>query len=765
MIRNLQFELLQGWPWWWALLLTAAVVGSVALFYHRAARRVSRNCLILLVSMRSVAMFAVLLCLFRPSLRFQRGRLTRPVVVVMADVSESMSIRDFAGQPGRFRRVKELLTEKDGTAATLEENFDTRWYAFSSHAKAVAQRKDYAAMTADGKATDIVTSVKDALGDVKASEIGGVVMLTDGIHTTVADPEKELPAFGAPFFMVGVGSILGTSEDYRDIAIARVEAKREVAVKTTLPIVAYVEATGFPDRVVPVVLKEDGVEIARDRLVLDNTPGTQKVTLHYTPQNKGDFELTIELPADPAERVAENNVSTVPIWVGDPRIRVLLVEGRPRQEFGTLNAVLQRDPQIEVLAFYRVAANRFNLQGRIKGIELTGFPQKYDELKQFKVLILGTLESEAFSKAQTEFIRKFVAEGGGFMMLGGDRSFGPGGYAGTPIEEVLPVLVGGMNIGQEREPFQLTLTGAGRMHPVFAGIADFFAVEKVRETGRVPDLLGCVRVLRAKPAAEVLAIHPRRRGEHGPLVAVAAGRFGSGRVLAATIDTTWIWYRPMKGLGRDSPYVRYWGQAMRWLAGAEETRRATGAHVAAYADRHYYEPGMRPHLNARVTDIEGQATERARVSAEVMARRGKGEAGTDGGVLKKTEFTPIEGRRGDFEVDLETLVPGKYEVVVRAELGGKTLGEAVIGLRVGEPTREFERLDLNEQSLRNVASASRGRYLPLLSFNRLPEIIRSRQEEQTEPVELALWNSGLLFFVFLLLVSAEWILRKRRLLS
>ena len=53
-------------------------------------------------------------------------------------------------------------------------------------------------------------------------------------------------------------------------------------------------------------------------------------------------------------------------------------------------------------------------------------------------------------------------------MLGGYHSLGPGGYAGTPLGEVLPLKLGGREIGQYTDSFLPLLTPDGSHHPIFA---------------------------------------------------------------------------------------------------------------------------------------------------------------------------------------------------------------------------------------------------------------------------------------------------------
>jgi uncharacterized membrane protein len=55
-------------------------------------------------------------------------------------------------------------------------------------------------------------------------------------------------------------------------------------------------------------------------------------------------------------------------------------------------------------------------------------------------VIFDNVSATSLSPAQMKMVQSYVRDlGGGFVMIGGDQSFGPGGYYKTPIEEALPV--------------------------------------------------------------------------------------------------------------------------------------------------------------------------------------------------------------------------------------------------------------------------------------------------------------------------------------
>lgn len=70
----------------------------------------------------------------------------------------------------------------------------------------------------------------------------------------------------------------------------------------------------------------------------------------------------------------------------------------------------------------------------------TGVPESMSDLLDFDAFILSNVPADRISQRQLRMIKSYVEDfGGGFLMLGGDESFGLGGYFDTPVEEILPV--------------------------------------------------------------------------------------------------------------------------------------------------------------------------------------------------------------------------------------------------------------------------------------------------------------------------------------
>lgn len=166
------------------------------------------------------------------------------------------------------------------------------------------------------------------------------------------------------------------------------------------------------------------VKIYRDKFLvatesIELKRGKNRLTVPKVRLEEGfhEFEAVVSAPGD---RTLENNTARGAIVV-EGRPKVLLIEGTPAEARWFEEALGQEEIRVET----RPAS---------------GVPTELNDLLSYDVLVLSDVPASAMSGQQMRMIQRYVKEmGGGLIMLGGERSFGLGGYYRTPIEEALPV--------------------------------------------------------------------------------------------------------------------------------------------------------------------------------------------------------------------------------------------------------------------------------------------------------------------------------------
>src|SRR2546428_9076699 len=109
------------------------------------------------------------------------------------------------------------------------------------------------------------------------------------------------------------------------------------------------------------------------------------------------------------------------------------------------SVVVRGRPQVLLAEKDRSHAQSLASALRSQNIEVTvvdagGVPKDIVGLQKYDGVILSNVSSLKLTRAQMTMIRDYVRDqGGGLIMVGGEESFGLGGYYGTPIEEALPV--------------------------------------------------------------------------------------------------------------------------------------------------------------------------------------------------------------------------------------------------------------------------------------------------------------------------------------
>ena len=763
----------------WLFLLGAVIILAIGVFYSAVYAYLGRRKIATLLLLRFGAIMSLLLVLFKPAISVQPSAdKFKPLLPILVDRSASMSAADqsnsqAAGVPPRYRQAIEALASQE---RRLTENFDVAWFHFAANSQEVSNAEDLSSLSPSGEGTDttdIAAALRKAAGTAADKPLG-IILISDGLHNASGDANAAADESPAPIYVFGVGSKEENTSGQRNVHLVSVNAPLEAIKNNVTTIEATLRLTGWANIPSRVVLTEDGRQVAEKQVLAESGDQTITVQLKWTP---GDIpasapagettptdirKLLVSVEPNPAEATADDNSAELHVLVTSPRIRVLYVEGTMRPEYKYLHRTLAADPNIKSICMARIDAKRFLSQGSIDGARLTGLPVTDNDFALFDIIILGDLDRTFLRDDQMERIRRFVNDGKSLLMLGGRNSFGPGGYGGTPIEAALPVFCGGRGESQETTRFVPQLTAAGSASPVFAGIGEYFSSPDGKATKSIPELMGCVTVVRAKPAANILAIHPTRRNADGPLIVLAVQQFGAGRSAAFTADTTWQWYLRLRPMGGESPYHRFWGQLLRYLAGADKGQRKGGASVLARIDNACIRQGEELKITAQVKGDDAQPDRDASVTAVLQPEQPK-----EGGPASQQVALSPSASDGIYEASCRPAGSGKYAVIITAtDKQGKTLGTDRLRLVVAPRSNEMDRLARDDALLQYIADAHDrgGKYSELSALpDVVDKLIREKQAlmSPAPPAkQYSLYNFTMLFMLFVSLLTAEWILRR-----
>ena len=763
-MKNWEFAFTGNWPAATVLAVGALAIALGYLFYRSQRPQLRGLRFPLLCALRALAIAVAALFLLKPEIRFSRTEVEQTQVLVLQDVSESMGIRD--ATEGRSRLEAGLQVLKEAPYSLLERLSKVQTVRHFSFGAYTAELTPGKALRAEQKATAIGEALKEAVSRVGQLKLSGIVLLSDGVNTTGEDPGRVASVLGVPVFPVALGGKIGEQGKFHDVGIASTPRNLEFIVNNKATVRVRVSNFGLQnftesERLLALSLREGDKPLADKPIPFPALNGTREVEIEYVPKELGIHRLTLSLPVLPGETVTENNARTFTVRVTDPKIRVLIVEGVVRTEYRFLRRTLESDPNVDLTSVVKLQKEQFLLQGVQPGIDLSrGLPAAREDFKKFDVVILGDIGREEFTDLQLEHLKGFVGDGGGLLVLGGYHAFGPGGYAGSPLADVLPVRISGKGDGQIETSFAPRLTEAGQGHPVLEGCAAFFA------PGAQQALLdGANKVAGVKPGATVLLVHPTERCGADPMPVAAEQRYGGGRVLAVTADTTWKWKFQIEARGLESPYYRFWRQSMRWLAERKPEDFQGQDLVAAWPGKSEYQPEEMVLMTAKVRDRARQPKDDATVQAEVLYPVPVPRISPEGqkhleekAVL---ELARIPLGLGEYQASFRPPAGGIYRAAVRASDRQGPLGQAEFEFVVGQAVGEFDRVDVDEPALRALASATGGEYHTMATAARIPDLIQKNIRRRTYPEERTLWNTPGFFLVFLGCVVLEWVLRKR----
>jgi Ca-activated chloride channel family protein len=377
--------------------------------------------------LRALIMACLALALARPA-QLASSQLTSTIFVV--DVSSSMSdaalsyARNAIQAAQRARGEHHVALVTFAGEARLEPLADTQPPQLARHA--------------EGDATNIERALSLALGVFEPDRLRQIVLFSDGreTHGQLTRAAERLSRQGVVLHAEVPPGQLPSDVAIRELSLPKTIKVGEpffVRIRLTSTVAQRVRVKLFQNDVL------NGLEGARD---LDLPSGESELSLRSIVRVGGPVTYRAEVSVGGPRPLSRSPLSEVSVGglpsatVSTDRFpdnnhfeRTVVVRGRPR----VLYVEGEREQARSFVALLESAGFEVDLRGA------SGAPSSLRELSGFDFYILSNVPKDALGYGAMDVIEPFVELGSGFMMAGGDSSFGLGGYRGSKLEDLLPV--------------------------------------------------------------------------------------------------------------------------------------------------------------------------------------------------------------------------------------------------------------------------------------------------------------------------------------
>ncbi len=743
-----------GYPPLPVIVVAFGLAGLMWWLYRRELKFVGSSFAQVPAILRSLAVFILVLALAGPVLRHvttlrQLGR-----VVIAVDSSASMQLTDGtdeAKSKSRFHRAEDLLLK--GTNPLLKKLAETQdvelvalrgnntqrlWWHRQGGKDTSGDLPTAFELPATSPITNLDQTLRSALGPATTGT--ALVVLSDGQHNTTGSPEEfstAVKASGTSIFTIG----FGTEVPPPDLALLDVSAPESVFSKENFQGRLTVNDSmpaGVPANV---RIESQGKVLWQKEFITDGkgekgfdfifpvaqlpppAPGQRDKTLRTV-------NIQIAASGDRAslEKTRSNNARELAIHLLEKKRKVLILDGRPRWETRYIHNHFDRDDRWQAtLIFDDMADNDAN------GTLQKNFPKTRDDLLSYDLIILGDAALSRFKAENLDWIVEFVEKrGGGLILIDGQRGK-LHEWANGKTASLIPVK---FNVPVKATPTSIELTTDGQRFDALrlsdspsANTTLWPTLPKMNWHSNVEPL----------PAAITLA------KANQPLVVFR--QVGAGAVLYFGTDELWRWRFQVA----DLYHQRLWMQLGAWVAAPpfqiDQKKLSVGT------DRLRYSPGETSEIRVRVRNDKGDIITDAQPRAYLLH---------DGNEVATLQLEADPTHVGVYRALTPPLKAGTYEIAV-AESPSAPRSDARLSLHVSDTGNpEWATLTMNRMLLETMATNSGGRFLrEEQAATDLPNLLQTLDRKQVITKETILWSSWWWFGAAILLLTVEWLMRKR----
>ncbi len=358
-------------PLWLSLLCIGAGLICAALLYFRDKRLVDAS-RGLLLSMSVLRFFTVSILAF-----LLLGPLLKTIfrevekpVIILAQDNSESLI---LGKDSTYFKT-EYPKQIQQLIAQLSENYQVRQYTFGD------QVRDSITCSFSDKQTDMSSVFEAISNNYYDRNLGAIIFASDGIYNQGQNPVFTSEKIKVPVFTVA----LGDTTIRRDLVLNKVVHNRLAYLGNTFPLEAVVDARRCLGAKTILTVRQGNVNLFSKEIDINSEAFTTTIPIQLEAKAPGLQRYTVSVRAVENEITTVNNTTDVFIEVLDAREKILILGAAPHPDMAALKQTIELNDnyQVEsdVLEKFKGPIAKYNL------VILHGLPNATNSVAQERVL-------------------------------------------------------------------------------------------------------------------------------------------------------------------------------------------------------------------------------------------------------------------------------------------------------------------------------------------------------------------------------------------
>ena len=688
----------------WLIFLFVPGVFFLSWWTYRSVEGLSVTYRSLLILLRGSTFILLLLLLLNPAFTLQQEYRNTGEIAVLWDNSSSTTIEkgNYEGTTA-YQSIWDHIDPFDSSRVRFNNyRFDTETVSLENEDE----------LTLEGTGTNInqaLSYVRESLEHEHA-----LIFISDGIYNTGRNPTGLINRFPIPIYTIAIGDT--TRMD--DIIVQRVSHNETANINSRTVVTSTIVNEGFPDTELSVQLRKEGDVLEEKSIITTGSRSAHEVSFELELEEEGLQQFDVHVPEIEGEWTTENNTQPFAIDVRDDRTRIMLMAFEIHPDVRALRSILATDQSIELDYRTWVGEQRFSegpMPDRPDTLDLIvyyGYPHAElpSSLRGDILEFSENLPSVFFSSPSTDYNR-----------LSGD-------FSGT-----------------------IPLDGAaGRynsMQPVVPEEQNHAILELPEiDFNRLPDLRVPDRTLEARSGSETLMTGSFRGTDTGsPLLSVRTT--GNIRTAQFTGHGLYRWYLSDNDQTREFA-IELVNNITKWTATAADDDLLDISPVTQT-----FEQTDDVILEARLQNESGEDEPDGTIDVTI-----------EGDDIETSQYTMSNEGLGRYRLNIGRLPEGLYSYSAVAEKDGRQLDEKSGEFSVGGANIELVDTQRNDELLRYMAGETGGRFLTHEQSDQIHQILEEdglfEERIETSEDQLLAYQNPLWFILVLLLLTAEWVIRK-----